>query len=100
MQFHGRKEGGKALHFLENSAANDRVLLDESKLLRRELARLLKDAVGDADLSDVMKQRPDANALNFFTGHLKRRSNRARVLAHAQTVTGRVLISSIERVGK
>ena len=98
MQLHCCEEGREALHTFQNPAADDRVLLDERQLLARESPLLLQNSVGDADLSDIVQQCANANAIDVGLVKAQCGCDRAGELADTPAVTRRVRIARVERI--
>jgi hypothetical protein len=71
MQLNSRQKWRETLHTLENAPADDRVLLDERKLLGCELAWFLQYGVSDSNLSNVVKQCANPNALDIVGTEFK-----------------------------
>src|SRR5690348_3140442 len=59
MQFDCTEVRYESLDTFENPSTDNGVLLNQSKFLGGETPGLLQDAIGDADLSNVMKKRAD-----------------------------------------
>ena len=73
----------KALHTFENPAADDRVLLYDGKLFVCQPARLLQDAVCNADLADVMQERSNSDPFDIIRAETHGGGCRAGKLADA-----------------
>src|SRR4051812_20143113 len=63
-------KGSKRLHPLKNTLRVDRMQADGLQLLGRELARLVENHVGNAELAHIMQQRSAANLANLRVAHV------------------------------
>ena len=93
-----RPRGGEQVERLEQLVADLRVRLDDPALLVVERARLQQHAVRDADLADVVEDRPEANRL-----HLVRRQPEQLGDAHGErgeplAVAVQVGVARLDRV--
>ena len=72
------------------------MLLHQAKFFRRQRPRLFQHAVLDADLSDVMQQRGDAQLVQFFGAEPEFLPDQHRILCHTAGVTARIGILFVD----
>src|ERR1700722_1172102 len=66
VQLNGCKKRRETLNAFENSPPDHRMLLDNREFFVGKTAGFLQHTVRDTDLSHVVKERSNANPLNFI----------------------------------
>ena len=100
VQLDARKHFLKLRNRAHDVRAFHGVLLHQAEFLGRQRAGLFQHAVLDADFSDVVQQRRDAQLIHLCRIEAKFLPDQRRILRHAAGVTARVRILFVDGRGE
>ena len=73
---------------------------DQLFFFLRQKPRFLKNQIGDADLAEIMEQRPGADRVPFRIRDAQGLRNGAGIFADAPAVPGRISIACVQRLSE
>ena len=87
-------------HAIDEIAANGGVFLNDGKLFEHEFAGFEQNSIGNADLSDIVKQRGIAHRIERAIAHAETPRNFNRNARHAFAVTACVSVLGFDGIGQ
>ena len=96
MQFHSAEVWSKAMHSLQDLAADLGMLTNSAQILAGKLSRTLQNIIGNPDFSDVVQQRSDAELVELRGVESQTFRDGAGIFAHPMAVPGCIAVSRIK----